>query len=321
MRKKLLISAPVDFLPDLKKELSNEFNCIFSYGYNQYDTELLLKKNDFVGWLVSPCPEYYVDEKMLKLCNSLRVISSPSTGSNHLDLKAIEKMGIHFYCLKETKIVKEIYASSEFTFNLILSTVRNTPFAFDSVRNGKWRDVESRFRGRELHGMRLGIIGFGRIGKNLFKYASAFGMHINAYDPKIEINNSKVKQHKNIDTLLSKCDIIAVCVHLNSETYQMINDDIFNKMKDGVFFINTSRGDVINEKSLLKYLNNGKIRASGLDVISDELLGDKNDHPLIDYSKNNNNLIITPHMAGLTYDSEYKAQHGAYTAIKDYLQK
>ena len=91
-------------------------------------------------------------------------------------------------------------------------------------------------------------------------------------------------------------------------------------MKDGVYFINTSRGDVVDETDLLNFLKNGKIEAAGLDVISDELKGDFNNHPLIDYAKKHDNLIITPHMAGLTYDSERKAQTASFHAIKDYLK-
>ena len=99
----------------------------------------------------------------------------------------------------------------------------------------------------------------------------------------------------------------------------MINDDLFNNMKKGVYFINTSRGDVVDEDVFIKYLMNGKIKAAGVDVISDELTGDKNEHPLVKYAKSNDNLIITPHIAGLTFDSERKAQTAAYNAIKEFL--
>jgi len=86
-----------------------------------------------------------------------------------------------------------------------------------------------------------------------------------------------------------------------------------------VYFINTSRGDVVNEIDLLDALKSRKILAAGVDVISDEYLGDKQIHPLIAYAREHQNLIITPHIAGLTYDSERKAQTAAYEAICEYL--
>tara|TARA_B100000315_G_scaffold75251_1_gene68890 strand:- start:286 stop:1266 length:981 start_codon:yes stop_codon:yes gene_type:complete len=317
---KLLISAPVEFLPDLKKKMIEEFDCIFSYGSDRTKTEKLLKENEFNAWLVSPCPTYFINSFILDLCPSLIMLSTPSTGSNHLDVNYLKKKGIEFFSLKGTSVVDQINASSEFTFNLMISTIRNTPFAYEAALDGNWRNIEHRFRGRELNGLNLGIIGYGRIGKNLSRYSLSFGMKVIAYDPYIKINDPGVHQVPLIDNLLTESDVIAVCVHLDEKTYKMMNDVVFNKMKNGVYFINTSRGDVVDENALLKYLNNGKIKCAGLDVISDELSGDVNDHPLVQYARDNDNLIITPHMAGLTFESEEKAQTAAFNAIRDYLK-
>ena len=317
----LLVSAPVQFLHGLKRAMKEEFECIFSYGADATEMGNLLRENEFDAWLVSPCPTYIIDQLMVDLCPSLKIIATPSTGSNHLDVDYLKKRDIKFFCLKGTDVINRIHASSEFTFNLMISTIRNTPFAFESVRNGNWRNKEEQFRGRELNGLTLGIIGYGRIGSNLSRYSLAFGMSIIAYDPHIKIHQNNIKQTDSIDELLNCADVVAVCVHLNDKTYRMINSAAFEEMKDGVIFINTSRGDVIDEKALLKYLDNGKIKAAGLDVISGEFSADISNHPLIRYARENNNLIITPHMAGLTYESEEKAQKAAFDAIKDHLTK
>jgi D-3-phosphoglycerate dehydrogenase / 2-oxoglutarate reductase len=319
-KKKLLISAPVDFMPILKTEMLSEFDCTFSYGAGREETATKLKNHSFDAWLVSPCPTYKIEGKMIDLCPSLKIVATPSTGSNHLDVTYIEKKGIGFYCLRDTEIVNEIYASSEFTFNLMISTIRKTPFAFESVRKGQWRNVESSYRGRELNGLTLGVIGYGRIGGNMARYSRAFGMNIVSYDPYVIIENANVQQADSIDELLAVADVIVLCVHLNDETYRMVDTGLFEKMKHGVYFINTSRGDVVDEAALIKYLRNGKIEAAGLDVISEELTGNKDEHPLIRYARKHDNLIITPHMAGLTYDSELKAQTAAFHAIKDFLK-
>ena len=317
---KLLVSAPVEFLPDLKKKMTDEFDCIFSYGSDRSKTESLLKENEFDAWLVSPCPTYFIDPPILDLCPTLKIVVTPSTGSNHLDVNYLKQKGIELFSLKGTSVVDEIKASSEFTFNLLISTVRNTPFAFEAACKGSWRDVENRFRGRELNGLSLGVIGYGRIGSNLSRYSLAFGMKVMAYDPYITIEEAGVDQVASINNILTEADVVAVCVHLDEKTFKMINAEVFEKMKNGVYFINTSRGDIVDEHALLKYLNNGKIKAAGLDVISNELSENIRDHPLINYARDNNNLIITPHIAGLTFESEEKAQTVAFQAIRDYLK-
>ena len=317
---KVLISAPVDFSPDLKNQMMKVFDCIFSYNFDRNKTVTLLRENKFDAWLVSPCPTYFIDQYMLDLCPSLKMVATPSTGRNHLDINYLKQKNIEFFSLKSTTVVDEITASSEFTFNLMISTIRNTPFAFEAVRNGSWRNVEDRFRGRELKGLNLGVIGYGRIGSNLSRYSLALGMKVFAYDPYITVDEADVDQVALMDNLLTEADVIAVCVHLDEKTFQMINAEVFAKMKNGVYFINTSRGDVVDENALLKYLDNGKIKAAGLDVISDEFSGDVGDHSLIRYARVNDNLIITPHMAGLTFESEEKAQSAAFYAIRDYFK-
>jgi phosphoglycerate dehydrogenase-like enzyme len=320
-RKKLLITAPIDFLPELKKAIQDETDALFSYGADHDQIKVLLKGNAFDGWMVAPCPTYFIDREMLTLCPSLKIIATPSTGSNHIEVSYLQEKGIKLYTLRESNSVSQIYASSEYTFNLMISTIRKTPFAFQSVLHGKWREAEFDFRGRELHGLTLGIIGFGRIGSNLARYSLAFGMKIIAFDPYATIENHDVVQFNNINEMLPEADVIVVSVHLNQETYKMINDSVFSLMKDGVYFINTSRGDIVDENDFLKYLMNGKIEAAGVDVISDELTSDINDNILVKYARKEDNLIITPHIAGLTYDSERKAQAAAYNAIKKFFNE
>ena len=94
---KLLISAPVEFLPDLKKKMIEEFDCIFSYGSDRTKTEKLLKENEFNAWLVSPCPTYFINSFILDLCPSLIMLSTPSTGSNHLDVNYLKKKVLNFF--------------------------------------------------------------------------------------------------------------------------------------------------------------------------------------------------------------------------------
>ena len=319
--KKILITAPLEFLPVLKNRIAEEYSLTYAYGATEEEIIELLREQQFSAWMVSPCPTYFIGKKLVELCPTLRIIATPSTGSNHVDVNYLQQRGLGFFALKGTEVVDTIYASSEFTFNLLISVIRKTPYAFQAVLDGKWREVEHLYRGRELDGLTLGIIGYGRIGRNLSRYSQAFRMKILAYDPYVQISGSSVVQFDSLTEMLSKADVVAICVHLNDDTFHMVDDNLFKAMKDGVYFINTSRGDVVDEAAFIRNLQNGKILAAGVDVISDEYTGDKNYHPLIEYAKTHDNLIITPHIAGLTYDSERKAQTAAYEAIKQHLEK
>jgi D-3-phosphoglycerate dehydrogenase len=313
---KLLLTCPLHFLPEIKRKVINEWNCVIASPTDK-NTIIELLKKDVEVWICNPSPTYLIDESILGNLNKLKIIATPSTGSNHIDKEYCKKKGIKVIALKDTDFVKKIYASSEFTFALMLSLIRNIPFAFDVARKGLWRNVEDQFRGHEFDVLSLGIIGYGRIGSNLAKYSQKLFNKIYAYDPNVDIKDSYVIQKENYNDVLSNSDIVAICVHLDDRTKNMVNSSWFEQMKNGVYFLNTSRGEIIDENALIANLNSGKIKAAALDVMTNEQDPDKLNHPIVQYSRNNNNLILTPHIAGLTYESEEKAIRFILEIVKD----
>ena len=185
-----------------------------------------------------------------------------------------------------------------------MSAFRNLVSGTQVVKSGNWRDQEQYIRGNELYKKTIGIIGFGRIGENVHNYSKAFGMKVIAYDPFKIKKLKKLKIYANLNQLLNNADIVAVCVHLNNQTRLMCNDNFFKQMKKNSIFVNTSRGEIVKESSLIMALKSKKIKFAAADVIQNEQKIDLSKNKLIRYSKENNNLIITPHMAGLTYESE-----------------
>jgi D-3-phosphoglycerate dehydrogenase / 2-oxoglutarate reductase len=119
--------------------------------------------------------------------------------------------------------------------------------------------------------------------------------------------------------VLAEGDVVAICVHLDETTKEMVTDSWFDQMKPGAYFLNTSRGEVVNEDAMLRALESGKLAAAAVDVISNEQSEAISLHPVIRYARSNNNLLITPHMAGLTIDSEMKAGEYAYDALISHL--
>jgi phosphoglycerate dehydrogenase-like enzyme len=144
-------------------------------------------------------------------------------------------------------------------------------------------------------------------------------MNVLVYDPYVAIKDPDVAQEDDVNNVLEGADILMVCVHLNESTRRMVDDSWFDRMKDGAYFVNTSRGEIVDEDALIKNLRSGKVAAAGLDVISDEFVGDKNTHSVIEYARNNSNLIVTSHVAGLTHDSEEKALRIILDSIEEEL--
>jgi D-3-phosphoglycerate dehydrogenase / 2-oxoglutarate reductase len=301
-RNKILVTTTTSFLSSFKKDLTKKYDCIFAEGIEKNKLKEILTNVD--AWICSPSPTYKIDKNILLKAKKLKVIFTPSTGSTHIDKKYLKKKKIKLFTIQKNKKIKKIKASSEFTFGLILSAFRNLVSGTQVVKSGNWRDQEQYIRGNELYKKTIGIIGFGRIGENVHNYSKAFGMKVIAYDPFKIKKLKKLKIYANLNQLLNNADIVAVCVHLNNQTRLMCNDNFFKQMKKNSIFVNTSRGEIVKESSLIMALKSKKIKFAAADVIQNEQKIDLSKNKLIRYSKENNNLIITPHMAGLTYESE-----------------
>ena len=317
--KKILITTNLSFAKKILDDFRQRYDCIYSPGADRKTTIKYLKDIDV--WLCSPTPKYVINKELLSMAKKLDLIVTPSTGSNHIDKNECKKRKIKVISLKGSKFVNTIYASSEFAFTLLLSTIRKLPSSYNSAISGKWREVENNFRSIELKGKNIGIVGFGRIGNNVAKYSISMGMNVICYDPYKKIKNKKYHQVNSTDLLLSKSDIVLIAVHLDNTTKNMVNKHWFDKMKRGSFFINISRGDVVDEQSLIRALKSKKISAAGLDVIKNELSPSIEKSPIIKYAKKNENLVITPHIAGLTIDSEIKAAKFSLKEIIRYHSK
>lgn len=316
---KVLVTAPLHFMPKMREQILAETDCILAFGADKAQVQELIADVD--AWMCSPCPDYRIDAEILDLAKHLKVLATPSTGSNHIDRVYCEQRGLEVRTLKGTDFVNTIYASSEFTFAMLIAALRKLPYSAEAARCGVWREREDDFRGVELHGKTLGIIGYGRIGSNLARYANAFNMNMVAYDPFVTIKDDYTQQVGSYQEVLKVADAVAICVHLDAHTRNMVNADWFAQMRDGVTFINPSRGEVVDEAAMLAALDSGKIKYAAVDVIQNEQTSIKSEHPIIMYARNHPNLIVTPHMAGLTYESEYKAAKCTFDALKQALNR
>jgi len=234
----------------------------------------------------------------------LKMIATRSTGIDHIDLKYCQKKGI------EVKNVPDYGSNTvaEHTFALLLAISRKVFYSYEKVQED---DSFSRrgmkdLRGFDLAGKTMGVIGTGKIGKNVISIAKGFQMNILAYDiyPDKTIENSCCR-YVDIDKLLEEVDIISLHMPALPETYHFIDQEKLEKMKDGIVLLNTARGNLIDTKALMKYLENGKVKAAGLDVLEyEDCLGREtiNPDPCLEKIKIINkkfiempNVIVTPH--------------------------
>ncbi len=249
-----------------------------------------------------------IDEALLAKAGRLKVVVSPTTGWNHVDVDALGRRGIHLLSLRgETEFLKDVRATAEHTVALMLTVLRHIPRAVAEVRAGRWnRDA---FRGSELYGKTVGIAGYGRLGRIVARYLRAFEAHVLVTDPKLPAGEiADDIRAVEIDELLHRSDIVSIHSDLRADNIGWFSAQMFEKMKWGSCFINTARGELIDETALLHSLETGQVVAAGLDVLSNEDSDGMAQHPLVQYAKQHDNVIITPHLGGCTTESLHKTE-------------
>jgi D-3-phosphoglycerate dehydrogenase len=250
----------------------------------------------------------YIDGEILRAAPNLRVIVSPTTGLNHIDLAEAEARGIRILSLKgEIDFLKEVRATAELTIGLMLALLRHIPEATQHVQAGGWdRDL---FRGSELYGKTVGVIGYGRLGRIVASLLVAFGCRVPAADPSARKRDlAPGVTLLSLDELLSKADLVTIHVNLVEKNRGFFGAEAIGQMKAGGWLINTSRGELIDEQALLTALETGRLSGAALDVLQDEHTLLDRPNPLISYAAEHPNLIITPHIGGCTVESMEKTE-------------
>jgi len=287
---------------------------------------------------------YFFGEDIFSMSPNLKVVATNTTGVPHIDVERAASKGIHVISLKDEKeFLDTITPTAELTMGLIINITRNVIPAIKSVLDGKWSRWE--FGGQAmLSRMSLGIVGLGRLGKMVARYATAFGMKVSYYDPFITHSElpplcpplvrggwGVIKDEWNyrrtdtVEELVSDVDIISVHIPMNEENRHFFNKAVFSKFKKGSYFINTARGEVVDSQALIEALEKGIIKGAALDVLDGEFEPDFSgrvlSHPLVKYAQTHNNLIITPHIAGSTEDAWHLTQRYVIEQTIEYVRR
>jgi len=247
---------------------------------------------------------YPVDESRIASLPALRVVVSNTTGVPHVDEDLVAQRGISLISLQDDlEFLERITPVAELTIGLIVTCSRLVPLAHQDVMNGNW----NRFRWgspRMLSRSSLGIVGMGRLGLMVSRIATSMGMTVRHYDPKVPGGE------QNILDLARNSDVLSVHASLNESSRCMINKAVFQSMPEQSVFVNTARGELVDELALINALETGHLRAAAVDVILNEPEpgGSCASSRLVQFASTRRNLIITPHIGGSTLDAWSETQ-------------
>ncbi len=334
---KTLITAKLDknYLDEIKKLTDISFA-----GWGKTHNKLgedefidLLKDKDIL--IVGYDP---VTAKVINNAEKLKLIICTRSNPVNIDIEAAKE--------NEIPVVntpgRNSDTTAEYTVAMALNIARNIPMAHKALKEGKYlkeSDNKSKkefaglkedvtwslgpgspylkFKGSQLKNKIFGIIGLGKIGRKVADLIRAFGMNIYIYDPyvsEVEVNDN-VQEKVSLEKLLKKSDFISCHTAVTEETRGLIGKQEFELMKDSAYLINTSRGAIIDETALIEALRNNKIKGAALDVYESEPLADN--HPFVNEL---DNIIITPHLGGATYEVITNHTKMAINEIKRFLK-
>jgi len=317
IKKKILVITEIKHIKGLSEELKKIGKVTYLDSPSFKKVKRIIKNYDAI-YTNPNKSKVYIGKELLESAKKLKVVCTASTGLNHIDVKYLKEKKIKIISLtKKKNITKNISSTAEMAFALTLASLRNIVSSAKSVLNGQWD--YTKYIGRQFNSLTVGIIGYGRLGKMYANYCKAMGANIIVYDPFKNKINKNFLLTKNINNLFKKANIISIHIHLSQKNYNVINSKNLKLMKKDVLIVNTSRGEIINEKDMIAFLRKNSNAKLSTDVIANEILG-RNSNPLIKYAKKSNQVIITPHIGGMTVEAQQTAYKGVAKLLKNFLK-
>jgi len=288
------------------------FTNVFDFKSNK--KEIAKKIEKFHGLVIrSRIP---IDEDLINHAKNLKFIARVGSGTENIDIEYAKKRGITILSAGEGNA----NAVGEHTLSLILSLFNKIIKANNEINNNIWQREEN--RGIELENKTVGIIGYGKTGKNFAKKLDGFNVKVLCNDIIENIGDDYAEQ-VSIDEIQSNCDIISLHTDLNKLSKHLVNTHFIDNCKKPFYLINTSRGMCVKTSDLILGIKTGKILGVGLDVIENESSSFENfkQDSYLDFLKKSEKVILTPHVAGWTFESKSKLSQIILKKIKDLYSK
>lgn len=296
--------------PKLNEDLkSRGFIC--DQAFDKSKSEILKIIMNYDGLVIRS--RFKIDKTFINAANKLKFIARAGSGTENIDIKYADKKNIK--CFNAAEGNRQ--AVAEHALAMILNLLNNIRVSDLEIRKGLWNREKN--RGFELSGKTIGIIGFGNTGSSFAKILENFNVKILAYDK----YKKNYKFKSSLGEILANSDIISLHIPLTDETKYLVNKDFIDKAKKPFYIINTSRGQCIETKALIKGLKNKQILGACLDVFEQE----KNSFERIGgnaslkYLIESNKTILTPHIAGWTFESNYKIAEKLSEKIINHIEK
>ena len=305
---KCLIATPLMHLPEVADFVTAHSDCFVIDETISYDKLLkrLASSEDIRALFVNPNAQGFLIDRKILSESSLHTINTCSTGLNHIDVDACSALGIDVLCLKtDYELINYLPSTSELAFGMMLSLFRNFPGCSASVLNNNWNYKP--VMGHQLAGSTIGVLGYGRLGKIFCEQLTGFRTNILVCDNSDSIEVPSKYNRVDIDTLFASSDAVILHIHSTKENKKLVNRQLLSKAKKGLYLINTSRGDIVNEVDVADFIESGCLGGYATDVLETEF-SDLASSPVLNlYKQGNYNIVITPHVGGMTFEGQTKA--------------
>ena len=315
--RKIAVITPVRHLKGIEELLATKGQVVYYETADKDEVAKALLTHTIDTIICNPNQQTYKIDKELLEGTSVKLINTCSTGMNHIDVDYCKENNIKIYSLThDMNLINNLPSTSELAFGLILSLLRQIPQGQKHVSEYGWDYTQ--FIGRQVKDLKVGIVGYGRLGKMMFNFCKAFGADVMIYDPYVKDQLSDRFLLNNwcssLEQLFEFSDVISLHVHVTDETKYMINKDLFGYIKKDCYIINTSRGEIVNENDIVEGLESGIITGYGTDVIENEF-DDLTKSPIIKAMNFGENIIVTPHVGGMTIEGQTRAYKWAINKL------
>jgi D-3-phosphoglycerate dehydrogenase len=308
LRNKIAVITPIQHLCGVKELLVNKGEVYFLENGSKNQVRDLIIDKKITSLLCNPNKQGYKIDRELLENSSINLINTCSTGLNHIDIEFCKQKNISVFSLtNDYELINNLPSTSELAFGLMLSLLRKIPDGKKHVSDYKWDYLN--FVGRQIKDLNIGIIGYGRLGKLMDNYCKAFGAKTYIYDPKLDIEQT------NLQDMFAECDVISLHVHVSNETRYMIDYELLKLSNKDLYLINTSRGEIVKEYDIVRALDENLLTGYGTDVLENEFDDIKNS-PIIKAMNSGLNIIVTPHVGGMTIEGQTLAYKYAINKFK-----
>ena len=313
----ILVITPISHLPGVEETLSSVG--IVTVQDSQRVSELSEHLSTTEAIFTNPNKaSFFLGAEVFDQAPNLRVICSASTGTNHIDLEAAASRKIEVLSLADDReFIRSISSTAEHAMALTLGALRNVVPASESVRRGEWDYVP--YIGRQFRNLTVGVVGCGRLGHMYAQFALSLAREVLYYDPFVSRSDCGQKV-VSLEEIVRRSDVISLHVHPTPDTIGMVGQGLLQQAKPDLLIVNTSRGEIVNENAVVDFLLENPNAKYATDVIAGETHS-RDASPVLRMAHRSNQVLVTPHIGGMTWQGQKAAFSFAAEKLAQYLKQ